>query len=128
MATTITPATLKARAPAFATVRNVTLQVYIDEAVRWVDDVAWGPSHYDDGVFYFACHVLTENAMLNLEGMTPAGSAGSVPAGPITQERILTWSASYATAGAFEDDALSTTAWGRRFIARRDLVFSPRSL
>jgi len=128
MATSIDAQALKTRATVFAEVPDCDVNAAIDEAVRWVDDVAWGPSHYDDGVFYFACHVLTENAMLNLEGMTPAGSAGSVPAGPITQERILTWSASYATAGAFEDDALSTTAWGRRFIARRDLVFSPRSL
>lgn len=127
MATTVTPRTLKLRARPFSDLSDYVVQLAIDEAVRWMDEAQWGPSHYDDGVFYFSCHILEEDAKLNA---TVAGSSGdAVPAGPVQSEKILSWSISYAVAegGAF-DDALATTAWGRRFIARRQMIFSDRRI
>lgn len=123
MPTTVTPSTLKDRAPVFAEVEAASVQLAIDEAVRWTSETQWGPSHYDDGVFYLACHVLEETSQLNADGVQPGESGDRVAPGPIQRESILNWSASYAVSeGGVFDDAFATTAWGRMFIARRQLI------
>lgn len=123
MATTVTPSTLKDRAPVFAEVNASAVQSAIDEATRWVSESQWGPSHYNDGVFYLACHILEESAQLNAEGVTPGTSGDRVAPGPVQSEKILTWSASYSVSeGGVFDDAFATTAWGRQFLARRQLI------
>lgn len=128
MPTTVVPNTIRTRAPAFAGEDDTTLQAAIDEAVRWINEPAWGASHFDDGVLYLACHILTEDALL--KAAPDAASQGeAIPAGPLASEKILTWSASYAVSeGGVFADALATTAWGRRFLARRQLVFPSRCL
>lgn len=124
MATTLTPSGLLTRARVFKSVADSEIQAAIDEAERWMCESNWGPSHYNDGVFYLAAHILAENEMLN-SVETPAETGDAIAAGPLRSERILSWSASYESASDF-DDAWATTAWGRRFIARRDCVFSAR--
>lgn len=125
MATTVTPSTLKARATAFASFGDSVVQAAIDEATRWTSETEWGSSHYDDGIFYLACHILDEDAALNAAGSGGGGSA--TPAGPMTSEKLLTWSASWATPDEF-NDALATTGWGRRYISARQRVFSSRCI
>lgn len=125
MATTVTPVSLKQRATAFSSMDNEIVQSAINEAVRWIDEAAWGVSHFDDGVFYLACHILDEDAALN--SATAGSGADATPAGPLTSEKILGWSASWSSSDDF-NDALATTGWGRRYIARRSLVFSARSI
>lgn len=123
MATTVTPKSLRERAPAFNTVSDTLVQGAIDEAVRWTSETQWGPSHFDDGVFYLACHILEEDAALSADGLKAGETGAALPPGPVQSEKILTWSVSYAVAeGGSFDDALATTAWGRRYIARRQLV------
>ena len=58
MATSLTPATFKARGPSFSAVDNAVVQSALDEAVRWLNELAWGGG-YDDGVFYLAAHILS---------------------------------------------------------------------
>lgn len=131
MATSVTPATLRSRSRgAFDEVDEVAIQAAIDEACRYVSEVNWG-SRFDDGVFYLACHILTEIEAMR-EAAQDGGAAatlGAVPAGPLTRESILDWSASYAVSGGgVFDDAFSTTVWGRQYLARCERVFSNRVL
>ena len=125
MATSLTPSTLKDRARSFASLSDTVVQTAIDEAVRWINEAAWG-ARFDDGVYYFACHLLEEDAALN--AVDAGDGATALPAGPVTAERILSWSAEYATSKDFVEDNLATTSWGRRFIARRKLVFANRCI
>jgi hypothetical protein len=125
LATSLTPNSLKDRARSFSSLSDAVVQAALDEAERWVNEEAWG-SKYDDGVFYFACHILEEDSALNA---VDAGDGVSVlPAGPVTREKILNWEAEYATAKDFVEDDLATTSWGRRFISRRRLVFAARGM
>ena len=124
MSTAVTPRTLKARAEPFCSMTDARVQTAIDEAVRWLSEDNWGTSHFDDGVFYLACHILEEDAALN--ATTAGGAQGALP-GSVESERVLSWSVSYATPQAFVY-GLPPTASGRRFLARRELVFSSRCL
>lgn len=111
----------------FAPVRNVDCQAAIDEAVRWTSEPQWGASHFDDGIFYLACHILEESEAL--AASTPGQSGSAIAPGPVASERILSWSVTYATnSSGVWDDALATTPWGRRYIAARERVFSSRIL
>lgn len=112
----------------FADVDVPCVEDALAEAARWVGEKAWA-NLYEDGIVYFAAHLLTELAQLEAGAKTAGAQAGgsAVPAGPVTQERILNWSASYATE-AFSRDALATTSWGRMYLARRQLVFGSRCI
>lgn len=125
MATSLTPNGLKDRARSFSSISDAVVQVAIDEAARWMNETAWG-TRFDDGVFYLACHILEEDAAMN--NVDAGDGATALPAGPVTAERILNWSAEYATAKDFIDDDMATTSWGRRFISRRKLVFAGRCM
>lgn len=124
MATTVTPSTLKQRAAAFAALSDSVVQAAINESVRWTSEPQWGASHFDDGVFYLACHILEEDAALNSQQL---GGGASTPAGPKTAEKLLTWSAEWDSPDEF-NDALATTGWGRRYLAARGRVFSTRCI
>ena len=127
MATTITPAILKRRTRCiFTKVNKNEVQDAIDEAVRWLNEPNWGASHFDDGVLYLATHLLEELEGLRLAGL--GGGTNAVPAGAVESERLLSWSASYAINKAFEDNALATTVWGRKFIAAQQRIMSVRQL
>ena len=125
MATTVTPGSIKARATAFVSLSDDVLQLAIDEAVRWISENNWGTSHYDDGVFYLACHIAEQ--MTSLAAASAGDTTDTLPAGPKDSESLMSWRVSYAVSegGAF-DDALATTSWGRMYLALRGRVFSPR--
>lgn len=125
----VTPDDLYTRSRgAFNTVDPDDVQLAIDEAERYVSQSNWG-ARADDGVFYLACHILAETAMIveAADDGGPAATGGAVPAGPVQTEKILSWSASYSVSeGGVFDDEFSTTTWGRQFIARASRVFSNR--
>jgi len=131
MATSITPDVLYQRSRGvFDSVDSDCVQDAIDEAVRYVSEVNWG-DRYNDGVFYLACHILAESAMLEQAGSDggPASTGGAVPAGPVMSESILSWRTTYSVSeGGIFDDALATTTWGRQYLARSSRVFSRRVL
>jgi hypothetical protein len=123
MATTVTPDTIRTRAPSFNDLSDAAIQLAIDEAERWMNETEWGPSHYNDGVFYLSCHILEEDAAL---ADTDGEGGEALPAGPLVAEKILSWSVRYGEGPSAFDDAMATTAWGRRYIARRDCIFVGR--
>jgi len=118
---------LKRRAPMYAPVPNSDCQLAIDEADRWTSEAQWGLSHYDDGILYLACHILDEAQALASASVGQSG--GALQPGPVSSEKILTWSVTYAVSeGGTWDDALATTAWGRKYLALRGRVFTSRIL
>ena len=123
---TVTPKTMKAKAsPLFDEVCDEDLQDAINTAVLLVSESNWG-ARYDDGVFFLASHFLTELESLKASGSI-AASANAVSSSAIRSEKIKSWSVTYAdVSSSLSDDPLSTTSWGRMFIARRNLVFSCR--
>jgi len=130
MATTVTPGTLRTKAQgAFDSVDDEAIQLAIDEAGRYISAENWS-GRLDDGVFYLACHILAELATVAdaaADGGGAAATLGAVPAGPVSTEKILSWSATYSVSeGGVFDDALATTSWGRMFLARESRVFSGR--
>ena len=131
MATTVTPCSLRLRAaPIFDQLGDDVIQPAIDEACTYLNEVAWG-SRFDDGVFYLACHILTELEMLKEAAADggAAATANAVPPGAVSSESILSWRASYAVSeGGVFDDALATTTWGRQYLARCQRVFADRRM
>ena len=126
MATTVTVDTLIARAPAFKAADEACIQFAIDEAVLYTNETNWG-AKFNNGVFYLACHILTESLAFAAAGLE--GGVSALPAGGVTSEKIDEWAATYGGLGnAFEGEALATTAWGRSYIARRKTIFSRRIL
>jgi len=120
--TTITPKVLCRRSRGvFDSVDADDIQDAIDEACRNVSQKVFA-SRYDDGVFYFACHILSTLALMAASG-SPEASVGAVPPGPIQSEKILSWTGTYAVSeGGVFDDALATTSWGREFLRLQNTV------
>lgn len=111
--------------PLFDETCEEDVQSALDSAALYLSEANWG-SRYNDGQFLLAAHFLTELQML-ISSSSIAGSATAIASGGIKSEKIKSWSATYADSNsAFDDNALSTTSWGRAFIARRNLVFPVR--
>lgn len=112
-----TPATLKARYPAFDAVDDTIVQAAIDEAKRQVDQT-WTEGDYTNAITLLACHILA------LEGYGGSGSGGGsgntawrqIRSGQLTLTR-------YARGEANGDDGslLGSTIYGRRFMELRAL-------
>lgn len=129
-----TATTFKARSsPAFDAVDDADVDIALDIAESYVSETDWGDSRYHHGVYFLAAHWLTAEEMLKAgNGSGVSGGVGSVPAGAVTSEKIKSWSASYASPSAskmtLEEMSLSVTAWGRQFLALRQLVFARRTI
>ncbi len=127
MATSITPAEMKTRCPAWVSESDSELQDAIDEAVRWLNEANWGTTQFDDGVFYLAAHIFTQ--FLAHKNAAATGQGGAVPPGAASSKRQLSWAVSYAVPpGGFSDADLASTSYGRTFLSRRSLIFSSRVL
>lgn len=72
-----TAAEFKARHPRFAAVLDATVNLYIAEAGRTVDETVWAASDYADGVMYLAAHLMEMEGARTPTG-NPAGTAGAV--------------------------------------------------
>lgn len=113
-----TPASIKVLHPEFEGVADVRIQTFIDRALLFVNEEAWG-ERYDLGVTELACHFLAQAKTLE-DGFDAApGAPASDSAGGV--------STSYAVGGyAQSDPELAATAYGRTFMGFRRLVFAAR--
>lgn len=113
---TVTASDVRAIATEFAAVLDAVIDPYIAMAERRTFREAWGVKA-DDGVIFLVAHFLK---------LSEAQSALS--AGPVTSETVGPLSRSYATVGGgtSSDNVLSSTVWGREYIALRQLVFAAR--
>lgn len=128
MATTVTPSSFKSRfSPTFDCLTDNQVQAAIDQSVRWLNESCWGECRYDDAVTYLTGHWLTIDAQIQAAG-SPAAAATSTSTGAKKSEKLLTWSASWATPGVFESDPFGTTSFGQQFLSLRSLVFCCRVL
>lgn len=107
---------------------QATVERFLGYAEDRVARDVWG-SKADQGVIYLAAHLLTEDHILNSTPIvSPTSASGAGYAGAITSESMGPLSRSFGAgtglaassgAGAFNDEALATTGWGKRFVALR---------
>jgi len=104
-----TPDQLQARYPAFATVADATIQVWLTDAERFVDE-SWAEADYAPAIMALAAHNM---ALLGLEVTT---GAGSLPAG-VTRFKSGTMDVtlSEAAASAASKGGYASTVYGREF-------------
>lgn len=108
-------ADLLARVPGASTISATSRGIALDDAAEWIDDVAYD-GLYDQAHVYLAAHLLALRFPADLPG-AGTGPIASMSAGEI--------SASYAVAAAAASDSdLSTSPWGRMFLALAKRVSS----
>lgn len=134
-----TPAEFKAKAsPAFDNVDDADVQEALDMAEWFVSEASWGPNRFKYGFYYAAAHYIVCDYMLknntDVDGNGDiSGGATAIAAGVISMERIKSWAASYAVGDGSEDsifgsEPMQLTAWGRKFLELRKLVFDRRCI
>lgn len=106
-----TASDLKARFPAFADVADATIEQWIGDAARVVDE-SWPEASYAPAKMAHAAHMMIEVGVL---------TTGAIPAG-VTSFKSGTFSASVSEelAGA---TGLASTSYGRQFIVMRAAAF-----
>ena len=117
----VTAADIKARFPEFASMDNALVTRWIEEAERNHNAACWSGKS-DDGLSYLVAHLLaafpgTECDAAGLgPGVLTGSSEGSVSASwsPLNIPKI------------FNNDDLSTTKYGRRYLSLRDTIFCCR--
>lgn len=117
-----TAADIKTRFPAFAGIDNALIELYIDEAMLWVD-TTWFETDYTIAIQYLTAHFMAAEGLL--VSATGSGSAAGAVSGPIKSERLgdaaITYSDRGSTGGWSGTDAdLATTPYGQRFLALRN--------
>lgn len=109
-----TAATFKARHPRFAAVADVSVDLYIAEAGRTVDETIWAASDYADGCMYLAAHMMEIEGARAPTGKT-VGTAGAIKkakAGDVEVEYQP-----MQMSGDDRSDALyGSTIYGRRYM------------
>lgn len=111
----VTAADVKEIATEFAAVADSRVSLFLSEAETRTNRGNWGRKA-DRGVIYLTAHLLEMDALQS-----------SAPAGPLKSRRVHDVAWAYADS-AFSDDGLSSTAWGRRHLELRGLIFSCRVL
>lgn len=108
----VTPATIKARFPEFATVDDSKIQIFIDDAILILNETFWG-TKYDLGVSYLAAH------FLSLALSSEAGAASAI--GAVSSRAVDGVSISYSTMTPENhgDAYYSSTMYGQRYLALR---------
>ena len=110
-----TAATFKARHARFATVADATVDLYLAEAGRSVDDSVWAATDYDDGVMYLAAHLMWTEGALDPTG--PAqGTAGTVKRQKAGEVEIEYHPAPGGDPMNRLDGLYQSTIWGRRYL------------
>ncbi len=111
----VTAADVKEIATEFAAVADARVDLFLSEAETRTNRGNWG-NKADRGVIYLTAHLLQMDDLQS-----------AAPAGPLTARRVHDVSWAYG-ASAFSDEAMGNTAWGRRYIELRSLIFSRRVL
>lgn len=109
-----TASEFKARHPRFGAVGDVTVDLYLAEAGRTVDEDLWAAADYADGVMYLAAHLMLEEGALDPTGAAP-GTSGRIKrtkAGEVEVEFQ-----SPPVGGSGRSDALyGGSVYGRRYL------------
>lgn len=102
-----TPADIKALYPAFASVPDATLQIYIDRAP--IDD-SWFESDYTQAIELWVAHTMTLNGLGTNEAATQAASGvKSISSGGL--------SVSFAESKSSDDGGWGGSIYGKQFYA-----------
>ena len=117
----VTPESLRALFCELEGVADAKLQPWIDEAERNVCRPSW-LSRADDGVSYLAMHLFT------VFGSSKSLGGGPFGFGAVSSKKVDQVSVSYAVGESFRESDLGSTAYGRRFISLRRLIFAPRCI
>jgi hypothetical protein len=112
----ITASQIRDAFPEFAGLTDARINLFISQADRRINAAAWS-AKADDGRLYLTAHLLS---------VTADGSTAD--AGPVSSEKTLTTSATYAIGSVFSDDALGSTSYGRYYIGLRRTIFSSRKI
>lgn len=106
-----TAATLKARYPAFASVSDATVNLWITDAARFVD-TSWREADYTVAKMAYAAHMLSETGTL----------PSAIPAG-VTSFKSGAFSATIAD-GLAGLTGFAASIYGREFLALRRASFA----
>lgn len=109
-----TAATFKARHPRFAAVGDATVDLYIAEAGRTVDETVWAATDYADGVMYLAAHLMEVEGAAKPTGKT-LGTAGAIKkakAGDVEVE----YQPMMQSGDGRSDVLYGSTIYGRRYL------------
>lgn len=104
-----TPDQLQARYPAFGAVADATVQVWITDALRSVDE-SWIEDDYAPAIMALTAHNMA------LLGLAATAGAGALPAG-VTRFKsgVMDVTISEAAAGAAARGGYGSTVYGREF-------------
>lgn len=108
-----TAADLKARFPAFAAVADATIDYWLADAARVVDD-SWPEATFGPAKMAYAAHMMAELGFLSAGGAIPAG---------VTSFKSGTFSATVSDKLA-SATGLDATVYGRQFKAMQRAAFS----
>lgn len=116
-----TAADIKTRFPAYASVSDPTIEAFIVEAKRLVDDT-WLEADYAPAIMYVVAHYLATEDVLG-------GGAGATSPGPVKSESLGDASTTYDTRGgsttmSVEDSEFANTVYGTRFLNIRRRNFA----
>lgn len=105
-----TPADLKAMFPAFASVANTTVQIYLDRAARMVDE-SWLEGDFATGRILLAAHYMVTAGITGTDEIAGYGAAG------VSRLKSGTLDVSFKddAGGGIDYGAYGSTSYGRQF-------------
>lgn len=112
--TTPTVSQIKARYPELDSTADEVVQLVIDDAVPWFDEVRWG-TFYLQGFAAFVAHMIAMDKR--------AAAGGQAAAGPVQSKSVGDVSTAYASVQWKASDAMfATTPYGQKYLQLRRLV------
>lgn len=113
-----TPAELQARYPAFASVAEATIQVWLTDSERYVD-TSWIEGDYQPAIMAHAAHQM---ALLSLGTQS---ASGAIPAGMTRwKSGVVDVTISEAAASQSAKGGYSATVYGREYLMLRRRSFA----
>ena len=115
----VTPTTMKARFPEFASIDDSRIQLFIDDAETEMSAGVWGDL-YDRGLSYLVAHLL---AIGERTALSDTGSSGSVS--PVTRKKVGDVEVEYAGIALTElpeNALLQSTSYGQEHQRLKMLV------
>lgn len=113
-----TAAEMKARFPVLSALENATIEAFVSEASRQVDE-SWVEADYKTAIQYLAAHMMVAEGLVNSDGV--AAVVGTT--GPVKSESLGDASLTYSDRGGSglsgDEAELSTTPYGQRFAELR---------
>ncbi len=105
-----TPADLKAMIPAFASVDNATIQIYLDRAARMVDE-SWFEGDFTTARILLAAHYMVGMGITGTDEIAGYAAAG------VSRLKSGTLDVSFKdnAGGGIDYGAYGSTAYGRQF-------------